>query len=251
MKTNSRQRNSFLYKAAAGLILAIILLAGLGIVSVSFRSGVRDFFDAILSFSAAIRNSLIDFGGNRILELESRNAELLGENSALKEKISGLESGEGNSRNDRDIIKSSALILSQAPSTPYDTLLISMDALGVAKFGTRVVAHKEIYIGDISEIGARSAMVKLLSYPAAENEAWLMQAGINITLVGEGGYNMKFSVPKSISVEVGDKVLSNTSPQFLIGEVEQIIEKPTNPLKEIRLRFPFNFRNLRYVELID
>lgn len=251
MRTSFRQRNKFPYRAAAIFILGIILLAILGVTSDGFRSRGRDLFIPVLSISSKIRNLLEDFGGNKISELESRNAELIGENTLLEERISELESGVANSGGAQNFVKSSSLVLSQAPSTPYDTLLISLAATGAARIGTKVNAHGGIYIGQISETGEKAAMVKLLSFPAQETEAWLEREKINITLVGEGGYNLKFLIPKEVSVEVGDKVLSNTNPQFLIGEVSGINEKPTDPLKAVHLRFPFNFRNLRYVELID
>ncbi|OGF51657.1 hypothetical protein A3I27_02125 [Candidatus Giovannonibacteria bacterium RIFCSPLOWO2_02_FULL_43_11b] len=238
MKTSFRQRNKGFHKAAAIFAVGIILLAVLEFSSESFRSGARDLFAPILYFSSKIRNFFEDFGGNKIIELEAENAKLLVENSLLKTSIS-------------DFAKSSSLVLSQAPSIPYDTLLIKLDSVGTAKIGTKIIAYGGIYLGQISEIGEESAVVKLISYPMSETEAWLERSGLNIILVGESGYNLKFSVPKDISVEVGDRILSNTGPQFLIGEVESVNEKPTNPLKEVRLRFPFNFKNLRYVELID
>lgn len=251
MKTSFRQRNKLLYKAATILAFALILFAVSKVASENFRSQSRDFFAGTLNFSSKIRNFIGGFGSGRIFELESKNAELLGENSILQERVSELESGIVNFDNQQKFVARSALILSRAPSAPYDTILIDFDFPGIAEIGTKVIAHKGIYIGEISEIGKRAAMIKLLSYPSRETEAWLERAGINITLVGEGGYNFNFSVPKDVLIEAGDRVLSNTDPQFLIGMVEKIGETPTNPLKEIKLRFPFNFNNLRYVELID
>jgi len=231
--------------------VGIILLAALRFSSENFRSWARDMFAPVLSLASKVRYFFADIGGSKISELESKNAELMRENSSFKEKILGFEAGAINTENIQYIPKYSSLILSQAPSTPYDVLLINLDPGWDAKVGMKAIARGGIYIGQISEMGTRSAMIKLLSYPASETEAWLERAGINITLVGEGGYNLKFSLPKDVQVEVGDRILSNTSPQFVVGEVEKINEKPTNPLKEVMLRFPINFKNLRYVELVD
>jgi len=185
----------------------------------------------------------------RIEELETVNQELSIRSSLLEARIRELEQL-SNFPEEKTVQGIRALIVSQAPAMPYGTLLVSFDEGANVRPGMKALGFGGVYLGDVSEAGENSAVIKLLSYPGLLSEAWLERLALNVTLEGQGGYNFKFSLPRSIKIEIGDKILSNTNPQFLVSVVEAVEEDPAMPLQQILLRLPLNIRNLRYVELI-
>lgn len=147
-------------------------------------------------------------------------------------------------------IEDKALVLSQSPATPYDTLIVAAGREDGIQAGFKALAYGGILLGRVEESGERTSLIKLVSFPGLQSEAWLERLALNVTLEGQGGYNLRFFLPKGVAVEIGDRLLSNTRPSFLVGQVERIKEKTSEPLSEIILRLPLNIRNLRYVELL-
>ena len=250
MKKNFPQRKGagrIVRTLLAGLILLLLLFtAG---VREGVRAQTRDIMAPFFSFSQSVKNFSSRRLARKIEQLENEKKELEVRSSILESRMRELEVM-FNTSEERKPEGFSALVVSQAPTIPYDTLLVSFNAGSVISRGMKVLAHRGIYLGQVTEAGDRAAIVRLISYPKLETEAWLERLRVNVTLEGEGGYNLKFSLPKNVRVEVGDRILSNTSPQFLVGQVEVVREKPSEPLQEIRLRLPLNFKNLRYVELV-
>ncbi|MBI2024072.1 hypothetical protein HYT00_01655 [Candidatus Giovannonibacteria bacterium] len=260
MKKSFPQR-SRPFPRAIGLILGLLVLlfalrAG---DSLEIRGRARDSFSPLYNAALYLKNSFSFFSGffsskgsfiNKIQNLEDELARARFENSSLGARVHDLE-GLLSLAPQAKMNTTSALVTSQAPSTPYDTLRVSWDSSKKISPGTKVLAFGGAYLGEVTETGEKTALVKLISYPGLETEAWLSRLSLNVTLIGQGGYNLKLTLPKSIRVEVGDKVFSNTDPQLLIGEVMRVEGKASEPLQDIIFRFPFNFKNLRYVEFIN
>ncbi|OGF82183.1 hypothetical protein A3B18_01905 [Candidatus Giovannonibacteria bacterium RIFCSPLOWO2_01_FULL_46_13] len=255
---NFPRRNSAA-KAAGVSIFGLVLLFLVWVAgdSESLRANTRDSINPFLVLSEGVKN--IFSGPGRFFS--SRNS--------LDKKISELEASKGSFEVENIILSSRVkelerllnfpqseggpgkmvLVSSRAESAPFGTLIISFDQNSGVSKGMKALGYGGVYLGEVSEVGARSAVVKLVTYPGLETEGWLERMSLSITLEGYGGNNLKFSLPKSVKVEAGDKIISNTSPQYLIGQVEFVEERPTEPLQEILLRLPLNLRNLRYVEL--
>ncbi|MDP3784824.1 MAG: rod shape-determining protein MreC [bacterium] len=218
----------------------------------SIRSDTRDILGPFLKFSRLSENFFT--GINNFFtsknKLSKKIDELEIKNILLETKVREFENAANSSEVSRAAGKK-VLVSSLAPAVPYGTLLVSFDDNSGITPGMKVIGYGGIYVGEVKEVGDTSATIKLISSPGFRTEAWLERLALNITLEGQGGYNMKFSIPQSVAVEVGDKILSNTVPQFLIGQVETAEEeREIKPLREILLRLPLNFSNLRYVELI-
>lgn len=260
MKNRFPQRNKTLPKViGVVLVLLVILFALKAGDSEGFRDKTRGWFSPLYGTSLFLKNSLGSFSGffasksslsAKVQSLEDEVAGLKFEKSSLEARIHDLESLTGIAPQSKPNT-TSALISSQAPSMPYDTLRVSWNGEKKISPGIRVLAYGSSLVGEVAEAGDKTALVKLISYPGFETDAWISRISLNVTLVGEGGYNMKFTLPKSIQINVGDQVFSNTNPQFLIGEVSRVVEKSSEPLQDVILRFPFNFRNLRYVEFLN
>lgn len=141
-----------------------------------------------------------------------------------------------------------ASILSLPPQSPFDVILVNAgknDGIGT---GLKAVIKGGILVGTVDKVYDNSAEVKLLSYPGLKTEGYLEASALNVALQGLGASNLKFSVPKEIELKTGDRVISNTNPAYLIGEIAYIKKDPSEPLQEAILRFPLNLRNERFVE---
>lgn len=249
MKKNSHQGNSS-SKFFGVLILGIFLIALIwaGGKWGFMGDGVKDFLSPVFAVSRGINNF---FHEGSIAELENEKTAMVVQNSLLEARVRELEGMLGVTSAKRTTEEKIAVLSSQAPAVPYGTIIVSYDDNSGIRPGMKAIGLDGIYLGEVMDVGRKTATIKLVSFPGLKSESWLERHSLNITLEGQGGYNLKFSLPKSLKVEVGDKILSNTSPQYLIGEIEAIEEKPSDPLQEILLRLPLNFRNLRYVELVD
>lgn len=250
---------NFLPRLAAVLVLGILILGFLWIFdSPFFRSKARDL--ARPSFNIAI--FLSDFAdglkgfftsksrlNDRVSELENRNRELEVKNSLLESELTEfrrLNEFFSDARPKGKI----AMVLSQSPNIPFDSILIDLGGDDGFQIGSTATAYGGILLGEVSELGKKSSLVRLISSPGLETEAWLERLSLNVTLEGRGGYNLKLSLPKSVDVQIGDRVFSNTNPPLLIGQIEKIYKEPSLPLQDILLRLPLNIANLRYVELL-
>jgi cell shape-determining protein MreC len=205
---------------------------------------IKSTFERIRLF-VSNKNNLID----EISSRETRNKELEAKVISLESEIKNLKKY-GVATNESRPLGKSALVLSQSPSSPYDTLIVAAGIQDGVQVGFKAVAFGSILLGEVERAGERTSNIKLLSYPGLEREAWLEDRSLNILLKGMGGSNLKFSVPKGLEVKIGERIISNSRPIFLIGQVEYIRERPSEPLKEVILRTPLNLRHLRFVELL-
>lgn len=178
----------------------------------------------------------------RLVEERKIRADLFETELAELEKTSGVE------KNGAGI---PARILSQAPIMPYDALLVFGGEKDGLRVGMKALAYDSILLGEIDEVFSSNSRIRLLSYPEHETEAFLEAHSMNIILEGTGGLNLKFSVPKTIDVKVGEKIVSNSPPFYLIGQVEEIRAAESEPLAEVLVKIPANLRYLRYVTLVN
>jgi len=205
---------------------------------------VRDFFGDVQGFFTAKKMLL-----RQLSELELLNHELTTRNAFLESKIQGIEHLERylNERQTSGIV---AAVLNQSLYVPYDTLIVDRGIQDDVEPGFNVVASGAILLGEVESVAARSAMVKLLSYPGVKTEGYVQSLSLNVVVEGIGGSNLKFNIPKNLEVKIGDRIVSTSRQGYLIGQVELIKEKELEPLKDVILRTPLNLRHLRFVELI-
>lgn len=141
-----------------------------------------------------------------------------------------------------------AVVASIPPQSPYDTITIDAGRESGIQKGEKVLSGA-LLIGFVDEASERYAKVKLISYPKLATEAFLEPRSLNITLEGYGGLNMVFMAPQDLEIKIGDRIISNTSPAYLIGEVGYIKSKETEALQTVYIRPSINLRHLRFVEI--
>ncbi len=250
-----KRRKDWIFKAG-GLILA--LLAAFFILN----SGIaRSYFSYLNSYflrgGGAIQNAFIDFQKNLVQKsslrrelqhLSELNSQLINENAFLKERLKELTNIE-NLLENRPLPEKLAVVLSQAPQSPYDTILVDRGSDDGIQTGLVAVGFGSILLGEVTRVYPITSEIELFSYPGRKTEAWLPSLSLNIILEGMGGSNFKFSVPKNLDIKVGERVLADSREGYLIGQVEYIRKRPNEPLQDIIVGTPLNLRHLRLIEL--
>ncbi|MEK7085011.1 MAG: rod shape-determining protein MreC [Patescibacteria group bacterium] len=189
-----------------------------------------------------IPEALKKFGADRLI---AENNKLSARVAFLEARIREVESGRASLPNDT---AKTAVVVSIPPQSPYDIIVIGRGEQDGIRKGEKVFAGQAL-LGFVDEIGRHHAKVKLISYPKLATEAFLEPHSLNVTLEGYGGLNMVFMAPQDLEIKIGDRVISNTSPAYLIGEVGYIKSKESEPLQTVYIRPPVNLRHLRSVEI--
>ena len=106
-----------------------------------------------------------------------------------------------------------------------------------------------ILLGEVSEIVGKTAKIKLYSTPGENIEAHLANSGTPVTLIGRGGGNFKFELPREAAVSLDEPV--SVAPDFLVGMVKKIDADPREPLQTIYLASPVNIFSLQYILILQ
>jgi cell shape-determining protein MreC len=141
-----------------------------------------------------------------------------------------------------------ARVLSKAPRSPYDTLIIDVGKDKVSK-NSEVFAGEGILIGFIDEVYQDTARVKLLSARGSTYEVEIGEEGIPATAEGLGGGNFEIRLPRGVDIEIGDAIISPNLSIKLLGIVEYIEAKPKNSIQKILFKSPVNTNQLRWVTM--
>ena len=179
---------------------------------------------------------------NKINSRLLNNKLLLMENRELKEMWG---------RRNEDLKFILADVLAKPNLSPYDTLILDIGENYGAQKGDKVLANASVVIGEIEDVYARTAKVKLYSFP---NNTLSVAIGFNKIISvaeGKGGGNFEVKLPREISVEKGDVVVLPEMDLFILGVVEDITTVPENPLQIILFKIPINIFELRWVQILQ
>lgn len=239
-------------------MLPVVFLALLGLLQIEgFKSGALSLSGGVLKAARGPRD-FFEF----LQEILNRKAVLVTEVQMLRSKNTELEMrNSGLAARNKELLRVQnlfsvnpvsgklGLVLSSDPESPYDALVVSLGSENGVRSGQKAVAYGSIFLGEVSKIASKTSVVKLFSYPGLMTDAFLESQSLNVALEGLGDANFKFLVPKNIGIKIGDRIISNSEPAYLLGQVEHFKERPSEPLIEVRVRAPVNLRELRYIEL--
>lgn len=164
----------------------------------------------------------------------------------LDEKVTKLEESLGRLISDDRVV---ANILAGPNQSVYDTLVIDAGAEEGISVGDMVAYANSGVVGEIVEVSAVSAKVKLYSSPGEQNMVLIGPHAIPVTALGRGMGNFEAKVPQDSAIAIGDTALSPKG-NLIFGTISLIEEKPAEPFKRIFLRVPFNITEIRSVEVI-
>lgn len=120
--------------------------------------------------------------------------------------------------------------------------------------GQSVLASK-LLVGVISETSAHQAIVQLLFQSQTQPILAKTQGGVEGLIVGNGRNILLTEIPQEEPLRVGERVVTigqaSIRPQLLIGEVAQIIEQASAPIKSAVIYQPTSFYSATLVEVLQ
>ena len=140
-----------------------------------------------------------------------------------------------------------AVVLLHPNAAPYDTLVIDVGARAGVAVGSRVFASLRTYLGAVEEVHAGTSRVRLLSSSGEEALVVLEESNVELIATGRGGGNLTLSVPRGVSVAVGERVLVPGIPAALVGTVATVRSDPADAFQEVYVRLPVNTYTIREV----
>lgn len=186
------------------------------------------------------------------------------ENNSLKEKIMQLETKialDEAINKENETAKTSfsaedknkfliAYIISRPPDTPYDMLIIDSGAKDGIKEGMQVSAFGNVLLGYVADVSSDMSKIKLISSFGEETNVFLEISLTPAIAIGRGGENFEITLPRSINVNIGEKVLTLGKQPMLVGIVEKIEKQEAAPFQKIIFRLPVNLQYLNQVFLL-
>lgn len=141
-----------------------------------------------------------------------------------------------------------AAVLVRPPETPYDTLVLDVGEREQVSIGDRVTAGGTMRIGEIEEVYAHTARVRLYSAPGLSHDAFL-RGEVPVRVEGIGGGSLRAEVPHDAEAKVGDLVsLPGIEPNFSLM-VEQVDDGRGDSAATVYLRLSANPFAIRYAEV--
>ena len=138
-------------------------------------------------------------------------------------------------------------IISAPPHSPYDTLIIDTgSSLGIVS-GDKVFLSDKIIIGEISSVTSHTSIVNLFSSSGQKQEAISLRTGASFELIGHGGLNFQFEVPKDTDIILGDTFSYPGLSQNIMANVYYIDSNSQSSFKTIYSRIPKNVFSSKYV----
>jgi len=143
-----------------------------------------------------------------------------------------------------------ATVLTKPNRSIYDTLIIDVgENAGITK-GDKVLYGGTIVIGEIVEVFKNSSKILLLSSPGEVIDVVVGNSNIETLAYGRGGGVFELELPRDTEVAVGDVVSVPGIISRVLGTVEHVETKPSNPFQTVLFKGPVNIFKLKWVEVI-
>lgn len=174
------------------------------------------------------------------------SAKLLDRNLLFEENIE-LKELLGRDINEQTVFAS---VLTKPNRSVYDTIVIDVGENAGIKEGDSVLYGGTIVIGRVSEVLKHTSKVTLLSSPGEVIDIIVGNKNITTTAYGRGGGGFKFEIPRDIEVDIGDVISVPGMVPRVLGKVEYIESRPSDPFKTILFKGPVNIFELKWVEVL-
>ncbi len=249
------------------LVLAIIFSPARGYVAEGASYVVRPFWYAgefivrtadgvITEFTSkqtlALENNALKDNTTHLVERLNYLTTLQNENSDLKKLLSRSNDVEFSSTTSKKLCPptesgiGARTILSPANSY-YASLLIDVGSKDAVAKGDRVYSYGDVILGTISDVYPSMSRVVLYSAPKLSTTVFLGREHVSVSIMGDGDGAFTASLPKNVSVAVGDQALLPVSGPALVAIVQAVQTKGDAPFETIYLKSPTNLHALTWV----
>jgi len=170
-----------------------------------------------------------------ILSYKIQNEIIKAENNALRALVNLHEDSNSGK---------TVRIASSLKSSPFSTFIISAGSDAGIATGDYAVIEGGLVIGIVSEVGARTSLVQLLTAPSEKTDVIINGAIVEMT--GRGTGNALSEIPREIGVSEGDLVFLKGG-KFIAGVVGRVESTPANALKRVNINIPTNIQSKEFV----
>jgi len=261
----AQSRSSGLFAFAVAALIALVVLTQL-----PPAAGPRGYLKGTMAPVAMLASSFLDWaqGGLAVAgqasHLRSDNERLAAENASLRRQVAELQAaGRENAdlRKALDFQKSfghhllTAAVIGRAPDGLTRSLTIGRGRADGVGIGMVVVSGAGL-VGRVSEVSERSAVVQTLVDAASRVNSYTSKAGLEGTVLGEGGPLAMDLLPKpGVVVASGEWVLTSgiggLFPRgVLVGQVTQFHRRDSATLERAELAPAVDFASVSTVQVV-
>ncbi len=144
-----------------------------------------------------------------------------------------------------------ANVVASPDKTFYDTIIIDAGENEEIKKGDVVLYSGNIAVGKVVKVFKNSSKVLLFSSPKEEINIVVGIDNIPVVAYGLGGGNFEFKIPRGTkNISIGGVILVSGSDMRVLGVIENIESKPSDPFKTVMFKGPVNIFKLKWVEIV-
>ncbi len=265
LRDRNKKRKKILVVSAVAAVIILFFAGRFGLLR-----GLSSFFQAIVrplwksEINIENNTSVLTGEFRSKASILSENQSLRDENDSLRVELSSLQV----IQDENDQLKASmgrtdkatfilGAVITKPPRSLYDTFVVDAGAQAGVIPGAKVYAgspvsdgaHASVFVGAVSEVYAKSSLVKLFS--SAGEKIQVAVSGKNLTTeaTGRGGGNFEMTFPHDVEIPKGTQVTALGIDPYLVGIVNDVISDSRDPLQKVLLYSPVNMQELKFVEI--
>lgn len=167
------------------------------------------------------------------VDLVARNQALHEENTALRNENLVLTTRLAEAGLFEDDAGAIARVVARPPQSPYDTLVVALDAGSGVFAGMEAFAPGGIPVGVVEQVLGSFASVELFSAPGRVTEGWVGDTNLPITLRGAGGGTFRATAARAEELREGVSVYVPGPGKQPLGTVARMYDDPSAPAVEV------------------
>jgi len=166
---------------------------------------------------------------------------LLSENRILNEQLGRAKEQKG---------RLVGAILRAPPKSLYDTAVIDIGLEDGVRNGDLALSGSAV-LGMVGKVFARTSLVEFFSTAGKKTEVVILHddKAIPVEADGRGGGEFRATLPKEVSIIVGDRVVMPGLSLLLFATVEAIDGSDTDSFQIVRFKNPVSIELLRILEI--
>jgi rod shape-determining protein MreC len=265
MNRRAQSRSSGLFLTTAAALVALVALTQLPLAA-----GPRGYLKGAVAPIAVVTSGFLDWAGNGLAiagqaaRLRGDNNRLAAENASLRRQVAELQAA---GQENADLRKALAFekgfghrllpaaVIGRAPDGLTRSVTISRGRADGVAVGMVVMSGAGL-VGRISEVSERSATVETLVDAASRVNSYTSKAGLEGTVLGEGGPLAMEILPRpGVVVAPGEWVLTSgiggLFPRgLLVGQVTQFHRRDSATLERADLAPAVDFSSVSTVLVV-
>ncbi|MEK7650543.1 MAG: hypothetical protein AAB364_01575 [Patescibacteria group bacterium] len=263
---NGRREKSL--KLTLGLIavLVVLVFAGAGIHQLGAgvaTSVARPFWNIGTNVASIWQGFTVAFADknklileNQDLQLKLASANLLATQSEqLQKDNESLRASAGKILEQNKSTQLIARSLGAEHSGPFDVLTLDLGSANSQpeiKINDWITTLDHVWLGAVVQVTGATSRVRLLTLAGLTTPALLGEARVPVTLLGRGGGNFIATVPRGLSVAVGERAIVPSASQDWLVAIVGAVESEANKTEQtLYLRAPLDANSLKYVSILQ